>query len=233
MTSYAFVFARGGSKGLPGKNLKPLAGKPLLHYSIDTAKQVAEISRIFVSTDDPSIASAAQEKGAIVIDRPASLAQDNTPEWLAWQHAVEWVEARYGSFEQFVSLPATSPLRSPDDVVNAMVALRQADADVCITVTASHRSPFFNMVVLDEKGIAQLVNRGKGQAVFRRQDAPVVYDITTVAYVADPAFIKENGGIFDGNVVAVEVPKRRAVDIDDHFDFRYAEVLLAEEGHDT
>lgn len=226
MTSHAFIFARGGSKGLPGKNLKALAGKPLLHYSIDVAKQVADVTHVFVSTDDSSIARAATERGAIVIERPSVLAQDDSPEWLAWQHAVQWVETNFGPFDQFVSLPATSPLRAVQDVVNAMEAQRNAHADICITVTASSRSPFFNMVTIDEQGVAQLVNRAAGQNVFRRQDAPAVYDITTVAYVARPAFIKQKERIFDGKVVAVEVPKVRAVDIDDRFDFLYAEVLL-------
>lgn len=227
MKSYAFIFARGGSKGLPGKNLKHLAGKPLLHYSIDIANQIREISKVFVSTDDPDIAAAASVKGAIVIERPENLAQDSSPEWLAWQHGVEWVEKNYGLFDQFVSLPTTSPLRAVDDVVRAMDKQMTSGSDVCISVTASNRSPFFNMVQVDADGSAKIVNQTSTGTTYRRQDAPAVYDITTVVYVVDPLFIKQRKGLFDGKVVTVEVPKERAVDIDDQFDFLFAETLIS------
>lgn len=112
MRNIAFIFARGGSKGLPGKNIKPLAGKPLVTYSIETAQRCSSIECVFVSTDDADIASVARESGATVIVRPAELATDTSPEWLSWRHAIEWVESHHGKFDGFVSLPATSPLRS-------------------------------------------------------------------------------------------------------------------------
>ena len=92
MSCIAFIFARGGSKGLPGKNIKPLCGKPLLHYAIDVAKQVPEISKVFVSTDCDDIANCARDAGAEVINRPAELASDTAPEWAAWQHAIRYVQ---------------------------------------------------------------------------------------------------------------------------------------------
>lgn len=126
MRNFAFIFARGGSKGLPGKNIKPLAGKPLLQYSIDTALASDLIEQVFVSTDDQAIAQVAIEGGAILIERPAELATDQSPEWLSWRHAVEWATEHYGSFDGFVSLPVTSPLRSQEDVEDAILK-RQAD----------------------------------------------------------------------------------------------------------
>lgn len=89
---------------------------PLLQYSIDTALAIDEIEKVFVSTDDVDIANCAKQCGAIVIDRPAELATDQSPEWLSWRHAIDWATAQYGSFDGFVSLPATSPLRSVEDV---------------------------------------------------------------------------------------------------------------------
>ena len=94
MKIFAFIFARGGSKGLPGKNLLNLDGKPLLAHSIMTAKNIDEISRIFVSTDSSEIAEVAIKYGAEVINRPSDLAQDNSPEWMAWAHSVSWLEKR-------------------------------------------------------------------------------------------------------------------------------------------
>ncbi|WP_417448334.1 cytidylyltransferase domain-containing protein [Idiomarina abyssalis] len=228
MSTYAFVFARGGSKGLPGKNIKELAGKPLLKYSIDSAKASRLIDRVFVSTDDIEIASVAKNNGAIVIDRPIELAQDGTPEWLAWRHAIDWVTTRYGSFDYFVSLPATSPLRSVEDIDAAIIKQRDKKADICIAVTPSNRSPYFNMVICDEDEYVELVKKPKDE-VARRQDAPSVYDITTVVYVSSPKFILENYGLFSGKVASIEVPKSRAVDIDDIYDFKLAETILLNE----
>lgn len=225
MRNFAFIFARGGSKGLPGKNIKPLAGKPLLQYSIDTALASELIEQVFVSTDDQAIAQVAIEGGAILIERPAELATDQSPEWLSWRHAVEWATEHYGSFDGFVSLPATSPLRSQEDVEAAIVKRQSENADICIAVTSASRSPYFNMVKYNEAGFVELVNQPEGE-VSRRQDAPKVFDITTVVYATTPQFVLENYGLFSGKVASVEVPKARAVDIDDIYDFRLAEAII-------
>ena len=92
MKNFAFIFARGGSKGLPGKNIKPLLGKPLIEYSIDIANSCTSIDKTFVSTDDNEIAKIAADAGAEVIFRPNELATDKSPDWLSWRHAIEWVE---------------------------------------------------------------------------------------------------------------------------------------------
>lgn len=228
MKNFAFIFARGGSKGLPGKNIKPLAGKPLLQYSIDIALASPSIDQVFVSTDDKEIAEIARLGGAIVIDRPVELASDTSPEWLSWRHATEWVQAQYGEFDSFISLPATSPLRNVDDVESAIDKLVTSAADICISVTPASRSPFFNMVKQTESGMVELVNKPQSE-VARRQDAPAVFDITTVVYATTPGFVLNHYGIFSGKVTSVEVPKDRAIDIDDIYDFRLAEVIIEEQ----
>jgi N-acylneuraminate cytidylyltransferase len=229
MKNFAFIFARGGSKGLPGKNIKQLAGKPLLQYSIDTAIASCLIEQVFVSTDDLQIADVARNCGAVVIDRPPELASDTSPEWLSWRHAIKWVINHYGDFDGFISLPATSPLRSVDDVDAAITQRIKDKADICISVTSASRSPFFNMVKKTETGLVELVNKPNGE-VARRQDAPEVFDITTVAYATTPSFVLEHYGIFSsGKVTSIEVPKERAVDIDDIYDFKLAEVMLKEQ----
>ncbi|ARG39504.1 acylneuraminate cytidylyltransferase family protein [Acinetobacter baumannii] len=225
MRNFAFIFARGGSKGLPGKNIKPLAGKPLLQYSIDTALASDLIEQVFVSTDDQAIAQVAIEGGAILIERPAELATDQSPEWLSWRHAVEWATEHYGSFDGFVSLPATSPLRSQEDVEAAILKRQAETADICIAVTPASRSPYFNMVKYNEAGFVELVNQPEGE-VSRRQDAPKVFDITTVVYATTPEFVLNSYGLFSGKVASIEVPKARAVDIDDIYDFSLAEAII-------
>jgi len=225
MTSYAFIFARGGSKGIPGKNIKPLLGKPLIQYSIEVALQASGINKVFVSTDDADIAKISRSNGAIVIDRPIELAQDDSSEWQAWKHAISWVREQYGDFEEFISLPATSPLRSVKDVESAALRRSNIGADICIAITPASRSPYFNMVKKLNNSLIELVNKPTN-LISRRQDAPEVFDITTVVYVADVEFIMNNDNIFDGIVTSIEVPRHRAVDIDDMHDFNFAESIL-------
>ena len=228
MTTHAFVFARGGSKGLARKNLLPIAGLPLVVHSIRMAAALEEIDGIFVSTEDGEIAAVAREYGARVIERPTELATDTAPEWLAWRHAVAWVEAEVGPFERFLSLPATAPLRSAVDVRSCLAALT-ASTDLVLTMSAARRNPWFNMVVADPEGCVRPVNAGDG--VSRRQDAPAVFDLATVAYATRPAYIRESTGLWDGVVRAVEVPVARAIDIDDALDFSIARFLMEQAPH--
>ena len=224
------IFARGGSKGVPGKNIRLLSGKPLIAYAIDTARQSRFINRVLVSTDDEEIAEIARQYGAEVpFLRPPRLAQDDSPEWLAWQHAIRTIEALeiMPKMEVFVSIPPTSPLRVVEDVDACIQTLCDGDADLVITVRPGERSPYFNMVVLDESGYAQIVIP-PSQMIHRRQSAPAVYDITTVVYAARPKFILNAASLFEGKVKAVLVPTERAVDIDTELDFQIAEMIMRE-----
>lgn len=228
----AFIFARGGSKGLAGKNIKLLNGKPLLQYSIETAKKVTQISDIFVSTDCELVAAVAIQNGVKVINRPAVLATDASPEWGAWRHAINYVRNNFGNFDIFVSLPATSPLRNVTDVLAAIEKLQVSNADICISVTPASRSPYFNMVKVESNGATELLIKSEG-VVSRRQDAPEVYDITTAVYAANVGFIEKQSSIFKGRVVSIVVPKSRSIDIDDIYDFKFAESVLQSELSDA
>jgi N-acylneuraminate cytidylyltransferase len=223
----AFVFARGGSKGVPGKNIKALGGRPLIAYSIETARACKRIETVIVSTDDPEIADVARAFGAEVpFMRPPDLATDNAPEWLAWRHAINWFNSERGHFDAFVSLPATAPFRNSSDVDACLnLFCVHPDTDAVITVREAERSPYFNMVRLDADGYARLVIETT-MAPTRRQDVPAVFDMTTVAYVARPAFVLSASRLFEGKVRTVQVPRERSLDIDTPFDFRLAEFLL-------
>lgn len=222
----AFIFARGGSKGLPGKNIKPLAGKPLIAHSINIAKACPFIETVIVSTDDEAIAAVAREYGAEVpFMRPPELATDTAPEWLSWRHAIEWTMREKGHFDHFISLPATSPFRNVADVRACVQTLEEDSAtDIVITVKNADRSPYFNMVVIDEDGRADLVIKPQNE-VSRRQDAPAVYDMTTVAYAARPEFVLRAQRLFDGKVKTVNIPPERAMDIDTPYDFMLAQAI--------
>jgi len=224
------IFARGGSKGVPRKNIRPLASKPLIAYAIETALASELIDRVVVSTDDEEIAEIAQQHGAKVpFMRPQELARDDSPEWLAWQHAIRVLEVTKGEprMDVFVCIPPTSPLRAVEDVNACIKTLLESDADLVITVKAAERSPYFNMVVLDEQGYARLVVP-PDRPIHRRQAVPPVYDMTTVAYAARPGFVLNANSIFEGKVKAVIVPVERALDIDTELDFKFAEFLVGQ-----
>ena len=227
MKIVAFIFARGGSKGLPGKNIRILGGKPLIAWSIEIAFQVKRIERVIVSTDSEEIAAIARQYGAEVpFIRPAELAGDESPEWLAWKHGLEFLQRSTGSIpEVMISLPTTAPLRSVTDIENCLDEFEKGSVDVVVTVTDAHRSPYFNMVRNNEDGTVSLVNVPM-TAVVRRQDAPKVYDMTTVCYVLKSTFVVSHDSIFEGRVKAIHVPIERAVDIDSSLDFEFVEYLL-------
>jgi CMP-N-acetylneuraminic acid synthetase len=229
MKAIAFIFARGGSKGLPGKNVRPLAGKPLIAWSIAHARAVERIERVIVSTDSQEIADVAIEYGAEVpFIRPERLAKDSSPEWLAWRHALNFMLETEGNLSDvFVSIPATAPLRLPLDIENCLDEYEKGDSDMVITVTDAHRNPYFNMVKQNVDGKVGLVI-APSNTITRRQDVPLVYDMTTVAYVANPKFVMTHQSAFEGRVRAVHVPLERAIDIDTLMDFRIAEILIAE-----
>lgn len=227
MNIVALCCARGGSKGLPGKNVRPLAGRPLIARAIDCARAVQRVDRVLVSTDSEEIAAVARAAGADVpFLRPAELARDDSPEWLVWRHALKWLREDTGALpDALLVVPPTAPLRAPEDLERCLDVFAKDGADVVVTVTDAHRSPYFNMVKDVADGTVNLVLAPEGR-VFRRQDAPVVYDLTTVAYVARPEFVLAHNGIFEGVVRKVHVPIERALDIDTAFDFQLAEFML-------
>ncbi len=225
----AFIFARGGSKGVRGKNIRDLAGKPMIAYAIESAKNSKYISRVIVSTDSEEIAAVARKYGAEVpFMRPSELATDDSPEWLAWQHAIGQARNLYGkdSCPIFVSVPATCPLRKTVDIDNCVEALvADKNADMVITVTASHSNPYFTMITHDVEGYASLAAKPPVPVV-RRQDAPKVMDIVGVAYAAKPEFVLNSTSMWQGKVKTVEVPQESSLDIDTEYDFLVADLLL-------
>jgi CMP-N-acetylneuraminic acid synthetase len=222
-----FIFARAGSKGLPGKNILPIAGKPLIAWSIECALKVSRIERLIVSTDSPEIAKIARDYGAEVpFMRPAWLATDESSEWDSWRHALNYLMESTGTIPNvMVSIPPVAPLRAPIDIENCLNEYDKGSSDIVISVTESRRSPYFNMVktLPDEKyGLVSPPD----SLIHRRQDVPIVYDMTTVCYVANSEFVLSHKSIFEGRVGAVHVPTERAIDIDTPLDFQVAEYLM-------
>ena len=227
MKYVALICARAGSKGLPDKNILPLAGIPLIGWAINAAKNLNQISNIIVSTDSEKISKVAEEFGAEVpFVRPKKLSGDKSSEWLVWRHAIEYLEAQNIFFDGLVVIPTTAPLRSVEDINRCIEKFEEGESDIVITITEANRNPYFNMVNLDSNGNTSLLIQNESKFI-RRQDSPEVFDVTTVAYVVKPKFVKQNEGIFDGRVKSVIIPKERAVDIDNKFDFEFAEYLVS------
>jgi len=231
MDIVAFIFARGESKGLPKKNVRDLCGKPLIAWSISHAQSVKRIQRVIVSTDSEEIAEISRNHHAEVpFIRPPELATDSSPEWLSWQHALEYLRKTEGKLPDIMlSLPTTSPLRSHIDIDAGLDLYLKGDADVVISTTEPHRNPYFNMVKNNPDGTVGLVSEDEF-LVSQRQTAPRVFDMTTVCYVANPQFILDSKSIFDGRVKAVNIPIERAIDIDTLLDFQIAEYLMNKQG---
>lgn len=227
MRAVGFIFARGGSKGFPEKNIRLFHGKPLIAWAIERALAVERINRVIVSTDSDEIARIAKQFGAEVpFMRPKELATDESAEWDSWRHALEYLLKTEGILpEVMVSIPAVAPLGLPSDIDNCLDEFENGMSDIVVTVTDAHRSPYFNMVKINAKGECILVD-DTYSGVVRRQESPIVYDMTTICYVAKTKFVMTRKSIFEGRVRAVHIPIERAIDIDTHLDFQIAEYLF-------
>ena len=167
LSNYAFIFARGGSKGLKNKNIKLFNGKPLIYYSINLAKKNKKIKKVFVSSDNLKILKLAKKYGAQTILRPKSLSNDNSSEIDAWKHAVKYLKKKNDSFDNFISLPCTSPLRLEKDVNSAINKISNKN-EIVLAITQSNKSPEFNMVYKIGNKV-KLINKNK--ILLNRQDA--------------------------------------------------------------
>jgi N,N'-diacetyl-8-epilegionaminate cytidylyltransferase len=227
----AFIFARGGSKGVARKNIRPLAGKPLIAYAIEVAMASRYVAQVVVSTDSEAIAEVARAYGALVpFMRPVALAQDDSPEWLAWRHAIAETQKMLGeeAVPFFLSVPATCPLRVPEDIDACVEALfADAKADIAITTTPAHANPYFTMVRAKEDGYLTIAAKPE-TPIARRQEAPRINEIVGIAYAARPEFVMTKMGIWEGRVRGITVPQERAVDIDTEHDFKVADFLMCE-----
>lgn len=219
--------ARAGSKGLPGKNIKKLLGKPLIAYSIEQARKSKYIDRVIVSTDSKKIARVARRLGAQVpFLRPKYLANDKSSTINVLLHAIDWLEKERFAFDILVLLHVTSPLRSVDDIDRSIALLFKKNTNNVFSVTPAHRNPYFNMVEFDKSGKVNLIKRGK---YTNRQSAPNVFDINSSIYVWWKDVLKNSKSLFPGLTRIYLMPKERSVDIDDQIDFKIVQMLLKNE----
>ncbi|MBI3319053.1 MAG: acylneuraminate cytidylyltransferase family protein [Candidatus Omnitrophica bacterium] len=226
----AVIPARGGSKGLPGKNVRPFAGLPLVAHSILYAKLCPEIDRCIVSTDSPEVAEVARRYGGEApFLRPAEMAQDDSPLWPALRHALAQVEQPDGvRYDTLLLLDPTSPAREPSDVSGALHRLQaRPDADGVIGVSQPDFNPIWHCVVERDGWMVDFSDAGARYE--RRQEVPPVYRINGSLYLWRAAFVRttSDGSWRErGKHLLYEIPEGRAMSIDTAQQFERAELLV-------
>lgn len=222
------ICARGGSKGVPGKNVREVGGKPLIGHAVSDARRWEREADIVVSTDDDRIATVAEEFGAAVpFRRPPELASDSAGKLPAIQHAVERMESsRDERYEYVVDVDATTPLRRPADIEDCFLAVIEDErATNAYTVCEADKNPYFNMVELDEDGYASL-SKEVGPDVVRRQDAPTVYEMNAAVYVYERDFLMKTNSAHGEYTRISVMPPERSVDIDTELDLEFVEFMF-------
>jgi CMP-N-acetylneuraminic acid synthetase len=218
------ICARGGSQGVPGKNIRPLCGKPLIAWTIEQALASGEADRVVVSTDSEAIAQVAREAGAEVpFLRPAELATATAGKIPVIQHLVDAVEALHGPVTRIIDLDPTSPLRQLEDI-RACAALLDEDTDVVITGYESDKNPYFNMVEMKPGGFYERVCRPEGE-VLGRQAAPKVFAMNASIYAWHRRTLGPS--LWASPRIRLHVmPRERSIDIDHPIDFDLVELLM-------
>lgn len=218
--------ARGGSKGIPDKNIRPLVGQPLICYTIKAALEARLLSRVLVSTDSPHIAQIAKEYGAEVpFLRPAELAWDDTPRLPVVRHAVAYLKKTEGYRPDIiVTLQPTSPLRMAEHIDAAIEMLVCTGADAVFSVCEAEHSPYW-MRRVDADGRLVPVLPGS-ETYLQRQDLPVVYRINGAVYAETYETVCRDRPHADLDIRALVMERRKSIDIDEDLDLRIAETQL-------
>jgi N-acylneuraminate cytidylyltransferase/CMP-N,N'-diacetyllegionaminic acid synthase len=222
------ICARGGSKGVPRKNLRSLAGRPLLAHTIECARRARTLDALAVSTDDNEIARTAREWGVEVpFLRPAELARDESSKWDVFRHLVQtWEQRENRRVELLVDLDVGVPLRDPEDVDACVRQLRSTAADAVTTAYEPERNPYFNMVECDAEGWARVV-KTNGAPITRRQAAPAVYSLSPAVWAVKRDALWAFAHWSQARLGLHVIPRRRALDIDTILDLQMIEAMLA------
>ena len=224
LTPLYIIPARGGSKGIPRKNIKELAGKPLIGYSIEAALSLAPTERICLSTDDEEIAAVGRSLGLdVTYMRPPELATDTAGSREVIIDAMDYYESRGVAFDCVVLLQPTSPLRTADDISRCLDRYTP-DVDMVVTVKEAACNPYYNCFETDSDGYLRI---SKGEGLYtRRQDVPPAWEYNGAVYVINPESIRRMPlGVFPRRV-PVEMPRSRSIDLDTPMDWLIAETII-------
>ncbi len=221
--------ARGGSKGLPRKNIKPLLGKPLISWTIEQALNSHHIDTIVVSTDDEEIADISKKLGAeIPFIRPDHLATDEAGRMGVIFHALEHFELKGITFDILAFLEPTSPLREPEDIdtcIERLVHSHVGKSIVSVSILETGH-PEFNIIIDKETELLRKPNGSMDFSVIRRQDLNDIYFFDGTLYISEVGALKEKGEFYHDQTLGYVVPKWKSLEIDEITDFFCAEALL-------
>lgn len=226
MKTLVIIPARGGSKGIPHKNIKPLAGKPLIYYTIDVARQIVPDEDICVSTDDLEIIKCVEDYGLRVpFVRPQELASDTAGTYEVLLHALDFFEKKGKIYDTVILLQNTSPFRTGEHVKEA-INLYSDNIDMVVSVKECSANPYYCVFEDDESGYLH-ISKGDGK-ITRRQDAPKVYEYNGAIYIINPVSLKKMSlGKFTKRVKYV-MDDIHSVDLDNMIDWKFAEMIIKE-----
>lgn len=224
MKFLVIIPARGGSKGIPHKNIKPLNGKPLIHYTIDVARGVADDADICVSTDDPEIIKCVEDYGLKVpFVRPAELATDTAGTYEVLLHALDFYEKQGRHYDAVLLLQNTSPFRTTEQVKEALKLYRD-DVDMVVSVKECAANPYYCVFEENEEGYLH-VCKGEGN-IIRRQDAPKVYEYNGAIYIMNAEKLKTTHMHKMQKRVKYVMDDRSSFDLDTMWDWQMAEMMV-------
>lgn len=216
------ITARGGSKGLPGKNILPLAGQPLIAWTIGAAKESAHIDRLILSSDSREIIDAAAKWGCDApFIRPDELAQDDTPSSDVLQHALDNLDEEY---DLLVVLQPTSPLRNAQDIDGCIKRCVETRATSCVSISETKKSPYLAMELDENQTLRPILP--KELLKTRRQDLPATYTLNGAVYTCRVNAFRESASLINDDTVGFIMPASRSIDIDDKLDLEIAELLV-------
>lgn len=225
MKILVIIPARGGSKGIPHKNIKPLAGKPLIHYTIDVARQIVANEDICVSTDDPEIIQCVEDYGVKVpFVRPSELATDTAGTYEVLLHALKYYEQQGKAYDIVVLLQNTSPFRTSKQVREA-IKLYRSDIDMVVSVKECSANPYFCVFEENNEGFLHIC-KGDGN-IIRRQDAPKVYEYNGAIYVINSKSLKEMPLYKFTKRIKYVMDEKSSLDLDTMNDWHMAELLIS------
>ena len=230
MKSLCVISARGGSLGLPGKNIRRLLDKPLIVWSIEQALATPGINRVVVSTDSKEIAAIARGAGAETpFLRPENLSTSEAGKFDVFKHALSSCEKHYDEeYEFYLDLDCTSPMRDVSDILACIARfrdLRQKGVDGVFSICNARKNPYFNLLEADDTG-ALKISKKVSSTIVCRQDAPAVYEQVASIYVLSPEYIRSASYLLDGHMEGYNIGAEKSLDVDSDFDFLLIEYLM-------
>lgn len=233
MKILSVITARGGSKGIPGKNIKPLGGKPLIAWTIEASLKSKYVSRTIISTDDDTIAEVCVNYGAEVpFRRPEELSRDDTPHLPVIQHAVKYLEEKENDFYDYILLPQpTSPFRTAEDIDNAAKILIEKQPDAMVSVCEMEHHPFFARKINPDGVLELFIKRPEGSCL-RRQELPGAYTENGAMFFMKRDVLMKEGLIMpEDRTMAFIMPQERSIDIDSPWNFYLADMIMEDKSN--